>query len=162
MSDPQGNKANRNGHILEEQLEPLFRRNGYEILPYREYLKRSSYPDKMVIKNFPFQSIYQHTGKTEFLLVNDQLGKKIRIECKWQQSQGSVDEKFPYMYLNCIYGYEETEIILIVDGEGSKPGARQWLRSAVEGRWLVDENHAKEIQVMTLSEFTAYFNRNLA
>jgi len=65
------------------------------------------------------------------------------------------------MYLNCIYGFEETEIILLVDGDGFKPGALAWLKQSVKDRWLLEDNDPKKIQVMSISEFTAYFNRNL-
>lgn len=66
------------------------------------------------------------------------------------------------MYLNCIYGYTEVEIILIVDGGGYKPGARAWLDKVISEKWLIDEKKPKSIQLMTISEFTAYFNKTLA
>ena len=57
-------------------------------------------PD-LLVRRVPYQSIYGHRGVTEFLAVSASRGLAVRIECKWQQSQGSVDEKFPYLYLNC-------------------------------------------------------------
>lgn len=160
----QGAIANVNGKIFEKQLIPLFTEHGYNVMLYSEFKKLGISLDeagKMVIRQYPFDSIYQHKGKTEFLLVNNERGRRIRIECKWQQAAGSVDEKFPYMYLNCIFGFEETEIILLVDGNGFKPGALAWLKQSVQDRWLLEENDPKKIQVMSISEFTAYFNRYL-
>jgi hypothetical protein len=124
--------------------------------------KRYCDEKKLVICQYPFDSIYEHTGKTEFLIINKPKDRVIRVECKWQQDAGSVDEKFPYMYLNCIYGYEEAEIILIVDGGGYKPGARAWLEKVIDNKWLIDEENPKAIRLMTISEFTAYFNSHLA
>ena len=51
--------------------------------------------------------------------------RTVRVEAKWQQAAGSVDEKYPYMLLNGIYQYPEKEIIFVVDGGGYKPGARR-------------------------------------
>lgn len=167
MSDEmtQGAIANVNGKIFEKQLIPLFTEHGYKVMLYSEF-KKQGYPldslPKTVIRQVPFESIYHHKGKTEFLLINNEKGRRIRIECKWQQSQGSVDEKLPYLYLNCVYGFEETDIILLVDGAGFKKGAVDWLKNSVKDRWLLDENNPKKIQVMSISEFTAYFNRHLA
>lgn len=178
----QGARANANGQIFEEQLIPLFQRNGYQVVKYSEYThdlqlverkKKSginrakaepAYYDemeKLVITSYPFQSIYGQKGKTEFLIVNKHQNRTIRVECKWQQTAGSVDEKFPYMYLNCVYAYDEAEVILIVDGGGYKPGARAWLEQAVANKWLIPEDSPKSIQLMTISEFTAWFNKHM-
>ena len=74
---------------------------------------------------------------------------------KWQQSQGSVDEKFPYLYLNCIQAMPEREIILLIDGNGYKPGALAWLKQAVASQ------DAKLIHVFNLVEFLVWANRRL-
>lgn len=92
---------------------------------------------------------------TEFLAVSASRGLAIRIECKWQQSQGSVDEKFPYLYLNCIQAMPEREIILLIDGNGYKPGALAWLKQAVASQ------DAKLIHVFNLVEFLVWANRRL-
>lgn len=178
----QGARANANGQIFEMQLVPLFEGNGYVCIKYSEYKKdlqlveklennpsartrtkpkHYAEMDKLVIMQYPFTSIYGQEGKTEFLIVNRLKSRVIRVECKWQQAAGSVDEKFPYMYLNCLYGYEEVEVVLIVDGGGYKPGARAWLERVVEDKWLVDEENPKKISIMTISEFTAWFNKEM-
>ncbi len=70
--------------------------------------------------NVPFTTIYQHGGNTEFRLISERYNMDIRIECKWQQVAGSVDEKLPYLYLNCIEAMPEKHIIIIIDGDGWK------------------------------------------
>lgn len=161
MVEAKKKSANRHGHILKNKLEALFEEHGYLVVPHGVYKKKSNLPNKLVVKNFPFQSIYQHRGRTDFLLMNDKLGRRIRIDCRWQQSSGSADAKFPYMYLNCIYGYKESEVIFIIDGGGSQPRARRWLRMAADNHWLVDKEHPKDIRVMTLAQFVDYFKKNL-
>jgi len=57
---------------------------------------------------------------------------QIRIECKWQQVKGSVDEKLPYLYLNTIEAMPENTIMILIDGAGWKTGAVKWLKDAVQ------------------------------
>jgi hypothetical protein len=45
-------------------------------------------------------------------------GVHVRIECKWQQSAGSVDEKLPYLYLNAIESMPEDHVIIVYGGGG--------------------------------------------
>lgn len=176
-----GTTANKNGKIFEEQLVPLFQRNGYIVIKHSEWKEDEAlierikarigntkktpkyyrHEPKLVICQYPYSSIYEHNGKTEFLIINTLKNQVIRVECKWQQASGSVDEKFPYLYLNCIFSFEETEIILIIDGGGFKKGSKEWLQRKIAERWLQNDDK-KHIQVMSISEFTAYFNRNLA
>lgn len=86
------------------------------------------------MENCPFKNIYHHDGNTEFLLKPKRFNCEIRIECKWQQSNGSVDEKFPYLYLNCIEAMPEKGIVIIVDGDGAKAGAITWLQETVKSK----------------------------
>lgn len=73
-------------------------------------------------------------------------------------SSGSVDEKFPYTYLNCVEAMPERDIIIIVDGGGAKQGAVNWLRNAAAARKYAGCRD-KRIQVMNLSEFLVWANR---
>ncbi len=166
-----GSLANQSGKIFEEVLIPLFKKHGYfhinEKITTDKGVKKDKYSkeqqesfknscSKYFITNAPYITIYKHKGKTEYLLVNKELGRTWRIECKWQQSAGSVDEKFPYLYLSCIEAYEEQEIILIIDGEGQKKGSLEWLKSKIDTNWLNDKN--KTIRLMKLNEFIIWFN----
>ena len=104
MTSEQGGAiANRQGNILEQQVRQAFASHGFREVAFAEYEKLASgstlpgvpVPD-LLVRRVPYQSIYGHRGVTEFLAVSASRGLAIRIECKWQQSQGSVDEKFPY------------------------------------------------------------------
>ena len=115
MTSEQGGAiANRQGNILEQQVRQAFASHGFREVAFAEYEKLASgstlpgvpVPD-LLVRRVPYQSIYGHRGVTEFLAVSASRGLAIRIECKWQQSQGSVDEKFPYLYLNCIQAMPE-------------------------------------------------------
>ena len=161
MSDEpkQGRLANSAGSTLENTVIGTLTSKGFQVVSYRDYTKR---PDtrgrELLLRNVPFTSIYGHQGNTEFLIKSEKYRLEIRIECKWQQSSGSVDEKFPYTYLNCIEAMPERDIIIIVDGGGAKQGAVDWLRNAAaEGKYAGDRD--KRIQVMSLSEFLVWVNR---
>lgn len=160
----QGARANANGRIGEDVLLPLFELNGYTVVKWGEYHQHAdTYDvlDKLVILQYPYTSIYDHTGKTEFLIKNATKDRLMRVEVKWQQAAGSVDEKYPYVWLNVVYAYPEDEIVLIVDGGGYKPGARAWLEQKCRERWLLDDQPDKQVSVMTLAEFVAFFNREM-
>ena len=170
-----GKKANRNGKILEEMLIPTFINHGYFYINEKiEYTKKNGdtgYKDKYskremeniknekekyFIKDVEYTSIYKHKSRTEFLVVNKRLNRKFRIECKWQQSNGSVDEKLPYLYLNCIFAFEENEVIIVIDGKGQKQGAIDWIKEKANSNWLNEDG--KTIRVMNLTEFTTWFS----
>ena len=93
------------------------------------------------------------------MLKSKKFDCEIRIECKWQQSNGSVDEKFPYLYLNCIEAMPEKEIVIIVDGGGAKVGAITWLQETVKSKkYTSDYNNDKIIHVFSLAEFIKWAN----
>ena len=148
MTSEQGGAiANRQGNILEQQVRQAFASHGFREVAFAEYEKLAS--------GSTLPGVPGHRGVTEFLAVSASRGLAIRIECKWQQSQGSVDEKFPYLYLNCIQAMPEREIILLIDGNGYKPGALAWLKQAVASQ------DATLIHVFNLVEFLVWANRRL-
>lgn len=160
--DPrQGTLANSSGNTLEKTVIGTLISKGFQAVMYRDYIKKpGSYGDELLLRNIPFTTIYGHQGNTEFLIRSKKYNLKIRIECKWQQSSGSVDEKFPYLYLNCVEAMPENDIIIIVDGGGAKQGAINWLRSAAENKmYISDNNKGKQVKVMNLSEFLIWVNK---
>jgi hypothetical protein len=120
---------------------------------------KDKYGKELVLENVPFKSVYGHNGNTEFLIVSDKYDLNIRVECKWQQVAGSVDEKLPYLYLNCIETMPEQSILILIDGPGWKPGSIKWLREAVnQKKYTTGVNNEKKILVFNLSEFFAWAN----
>lgn len=160
MSRTQGNVANSSGNVLEQAVVSTFKAKGFEIIKYRLWDKnKDKYGSELLLENVPFQTIYGHKGNTEFLLKSKAHDLEIRIECKWQQSAGSVDEKFPYLYLNCIQAMPEKSIIVIVDGGGYKKGALKWMKDATRTKMFQDENNSTDIEVLSLVEFITWANK---
>ena len=116
--------------------------------------------DGLLLENIPFITVYEHPGNTEFLLISKKYDLTMRIECKWQQVHGSVDEKLPYLYLNTIEAMPERNIMILIDGAGLKAGAIAWLRNAVKKKKYTDEsNKGKNILVFNLTEFFTWANK---
>jgi predicted glycosyltransferase len=155
-----GEKANITGNQLEVAVQTVLLNKGFEIVKYIEWERNpEKYGKELLLKNVPFQTIYGHHGKTEFLLLSEKFHLKIRIECKWQQTGGSVDEKLPYLYLNTIEAMPEENIMILIDGGGFKAGALSWLRNAVkQKRYTTVENKDKNIMVFSLADFFTWAN----
>ena len=132
----------------------------FEIVQYRDWKKSpEKYGSELLLLRAPYETIYKHKGVTEFLLKSKKYNKDIRIECKWQQVSGSVDEKLPYLYLNIIE-CPEKEAIVIIDGDGWKKGAIQWLRDAIAQKiYLTPANPEKVVRVFSLKEFVTWANK---
>jgi hypothetical protein len=96
----QGATANSQGKVLESTIIPAFEHRGFEVVAYSKWSKApQTFGEELLLKHVPYTTIYGHPGYTEFLVRSKRYGLNTRIECKWQQSSGSVDEKFPYLYL---------------------------------------------------------------
>ncbi|MBC6426844.1 MAG: 4-diphosphocytidyl-2C-methyl-D-erythritol kinase [Ekhidna sp.] len=153
--------ANITGNQLEVAVQTVLSNKGFKIEMYRTWDKNpANYGRELLLKNVPFETIYGHSGNTEFLLVSEKYNLRIRIECKWQQSAGSVDEKLPYLYLNMIEAMPEKDIMILIDGEGFKAGAKTWLRNAVKKKlYTTDESNNTNVMVFSLAEFFTWANK---
>lgn len=165
MAITQGAQANKNGRVFENMMIPIFKDAGFEIFSEAELKNpkikaRVSALDRYIIKNASYITIYNEGGKTEFVIVD--ASRRIRVEAKYQSAPGSVDEKYPYMLLNGIYQYPESEIIFVVDGGGYKAGARKWLEDNIKDNWLDYKSKGKDIKLMTIAEFAGWFNREFS
>lgn len=97
-----GSYAVSSGRILEGVVEHALVSRGFSVASYKEWrLQLATHSDLLLIKNVPYEGLYEHASTTEFLVLSKKHAVQTRIECKWQQSAGSVDEKFPYLFLNC-------------------------------------------------------------
>lgn len=157
---PKGFSANKQGRVLERTIVPCLESYGFAVIPYSEWKKDTSkHGEELVLRNVPYTTIYGHRGFTEFVVHSRKYNLQTRIECKWQQSGGSVDEKLPYLYLNCLEAVPEDDVIIVIGGGGMKKGAIAWLKSAVTDRkYLEIAAKPKRIQVLSIDEFIQWAN----
>lgn len=160
MAASKGRQATSTGSTLEKSVMAALQNKGFEVAYYRDWdKKKEKFGSELLLKNVPFITVYDHSGNTEFLLKSAKHQLNIRIECKWQQEPGSVDEKLPYVYLNCIERMPEDHIIVIIDGGGFRPWAVDWLKNATKQMpYTTDKNKNKRIEVMDLKEFLRWAN----
>ena len=116
----QGQRANVAGKAYEDILIGLFENYGFEVMRWAEWrdlgieLEDSG---KVAIKQFPYRSIYNHRGQTEWVIVNNYKDIILRVEIKSQRAAGSVDEKLPYIsdFLIVITGSPDTPLNTIIE-----------------------------------------------
>ncbi|HEY9669398.1 MAG TPA: PD-(D/E)XK nuclease superfamily protein [Coleofasciculaceae cyanobacterium] len=158
----QGGRAVISGNVLEKTVEVILQSHGYvEIcrdLPKkrrRDWLVYSSHPPKRYAKQvYIGLGIYGTDIYVDFYIFNDvAFPTGLIIECKWQQSGGSVDEKLPYLNLNIQNCYPSPAMVLI-EGEGMKKGAIDWLTRQVI-------SNGNLLAVYNLSHFMIWANNHL-
>lgn len=154
--DKQGARANKSGKKLEDDVE-FYLCNNFDIVSkqYKNWLnsKEAGTAKGMLLKNVPYINIYGSNCRGEFVLSCS--GRKdTRIECRKQTVSGSVDEKLPYFFANAV-AFEEQNVILIVEGDGYKFGAKEWLRDSVNAI-----KH-KNILMFSFEEFKEWVDNDL-
>ncbi len=157
----QGGHANKTGNVLERTVIGTITAHGFVEVKYSDYVKNpDGYGEEVLLKHVPFTTLYKGRGYTEFVLLSEKFNLRTRIECKWQTSAGSVDEKLPHTYLSCIEGADEDEVIILIDGPGFREGALNWLREAAsERRYIPDSMPRKNISIMSVTEFMVWTNK---
>lgn len=123
-----GAECNASGQSLETFLKNGFRER--KVVGFREtYTEtRDMLFDKELMQRPPYTPIWGGKAYSDFLYVCHSLSLKVRIECKYQQSSGSVDEKLSYLLENVRKRFPEQNVWLVVDGGGIRPKALEWLK----------------------------------
>lgn len=149
-----GKQANRTGWRFEAFVELALKEHGYqesqngkELFKHRAFIEGKYY------------AMHAHVGATAYggnskrvvdiFLINRALFPQgLIFECKWQQSAGSVDEKYP----NLVNNIKTTGIptIVVMGGSGYKPEAAAWLARQVDGQIF--------LAVWTMEQFQIQIN----
>jgi hypothetical protein len=142
----QGFEANHSGKFLEEIVQREFLARGFLFRTYGEDAGNLDlFSRRIVLRNVPYRSLYGCTSRSEFVVTD--VSRKVRIECRWQEVGGSVDEKFPYLLRNATERMPEREILILLGGDGARIEAVSWLK--------VEASHVlgKKIYVLNINEF---------
>ena len=143
-------QANKTGNELEIFIHNRLEREGYCLVPHSRFTASKILKQPIYTRQFELgKTIYNTKWKCDFILYHPERHPNcLVIESKWQQSKGSVDEKYPYLVLNIKKGIYDA--IILIDGAGYKKEALKWLKEQVDGNL---------IGVFSMSEFTSWVNK---
>lgn len=144
------NQANKTGGSLESFVDNTLRHQGYRQVDDREleaYIvnERTGYYARQVKLG---TGIYGTGIQVDFLIYGESRSEPLIIECKWQQSTGTADEKLPYLVANIRECYPHPTCI-VIDGDGFRPGAINWLKR---------QKDKKVVAVLGMTEFHTWAN----
>lgn len=144
-------QANYTGTVLERFILSRLDDRGYTFVPRTRFTPARIMGQPIFTRHFHIgESIYGTSQYCDFIVYHpEKWPDNLIIESKWQQSGGSVDEKYPYLVLNIQIQYR-CPTILLLDGGGYKSGAERWIRSQV--------GHGNFIHVFNMPEFAAWAN----
>ena len=147
-------KASKTGRILETFVASLLEDNGYvPIKPANSFLAMRDLGQPIFAQQFTVgESIYKKPRKVDFILYHpEKWADCLVIECKWQASPGSVDEKYPFLVANIEHGNYPT--IVILDGGGYTEASGEWLRE--------QSGTNKFLNVFNQGEFQRFVSRGV-
>lgn len=124
-----GTLANNRGRELESRVAALLEDSGYEnvhppeiVFPMR-IMDQPIYAKQVEIG----RDIYGKVRRCDLLVYNSRVWPDgLVIQCKWQASSGSVEEKYPFEVLNI--QKDEYPTIIVLDGGGYSKGSENWLK----------------------------------
>ncbi len=167
-----GSEANKSGLTWEAWVRTLALQQGFEVKKYaaRETCDIAMDQRRIVWTHAPYKTIF-HVKKTPRRTATEyvvECGAVLaRIECKWQGVAGSVDEKYPFMYLNAALTMEEPIVVFALGGEYFEHGkgreVRDWLIEVCTNppTWFSDEVRARlqqrQLLVLTPNTFAKWF-----
>jgi hypothetical protein len=136
----QGAKANKSGHILERTVEGTLQAHGYfkkvsntqKQQQLEDFLNAGLLPKRYARNIYIGMGIYTTDIYADFFVIGSPaFPSGLIIECKWQESGGSVDEKYPYLNLNIERCYPVPAIVIVAGG-GMRQKAIDWFKQQVE------------------------------
>jgi len=157
----QGGRAVTSGNVLERTTEGTLLGHGYcQVginVPKKQLLglllSQNNLPKRYARQVYIGQGIYGTDIYVDFYVIGSSaINSGLIIECKWQQTGGSVDEKLPYLNLNIQQCYPVPAIVLI-DGGGMKPKAVNWLSTQTA-------SNQNLLAVHNLTSFITWSNNN--
>lgn len=132
-----GRRANRTGKVLENFVEKWL-----DDLDYTEASPRNFFNLRCLEQPiYAYQceiglDIYGKNRRVDFILYHPQKWPDcLVLQCKWQASPGSVDQKYPFEVLSI--QLNEFKTIIVLDGGGYSKGAELWLKSQVDKNKLL-------------------------
>ncbi len=142
-----GARANRRGRTLEKNIVDLLDEEYTSVSPARFFalriLRQPIYAEQCPLGI----DIYGKNRRVDFILYHPlRWAGCLVIQCRWQASPGSVDEKFPFEVLSI--QKSDFQTIIVLDGGGYNKGAKRWLTGQA--------GDGKLLKVFSLGEISRY------
>ena len=121
-----GKKANKRGTSLESWTMDLLLDTYEQVSPKHFFALTELKQPIFAHQCTTGKDIYGKKRRVDFILYHPLRWKDcLVIQCKWQASRGSVEEKYPFEVLSI----QTTSIptIIVLDGGGYSKGAKDWL-----------------------------------
>jgi hypothetical protein len=147
-----GSTANYTGKILQKYISDRLKERGYTFVSQDKFMPSRILEQPIFTEEYRqlCLGIYETPIKCDFILYHPKKWPdNLVIEAKWQQTSGSVDEKYPYNVLNIQTKYPYPAII-VIGGSGYKRGAEKWLRDQVKDNLL---------HVFNMEQFATWANK---
>ena len=138
MTPVAGTGANRSGGRLEDFVHDILDERSYMFVPSVRFFPTREMEQPIFTRQLEIgKDIYGKNRRVDFILYHPRLWEDcLVIQCKWQASRGSVEEKYPFEVLSI--AQNEFDTIIILDGGGYTAGARQWLINQAGKNRLLD------------------------
>ena len=151
LSKSSGCLANDNGAALKESIANILIRRGYAEISKKKFLAARFLRQPFFTREFTVgKSIYGTDLRSDLIIYHpDKHPGCLIIESKWQQSTGSVDEKYPFLVLSLKQKEIPYPAIVVLDGGGYKSLAEDWLRKQIDDKLL---------NVFSMMEFRKWSN----
>lgn len=115
-----GGETSRGRASGEQVIQAAFQARRVPVIRMEEWqrLKQNAAvpASPLVVKLYPFTTIYQTAGNVDFVIMQDRR-PSITMEVKHQGVSGSCDEKLAYVLVNALYTWPTDRGILILSGE---------------------------------------------
>lgn len=134
------------GAAFRAKVRTLLEDRGYEFVSKDRFfaaciLSQPIYSQKCEIG----KDMYGKPRRPHFVLHHPRLWKdNLIIQCKWQESSGTTEEKFPFEVKSI--AINQIPAIVVLDGGGYSPNAKQWLLNQAGKNNLL---HVFSLQEMT-------------
>jgi hypothetical protein len=145
-------RPEKTGRSFEKNIEAQLLNLGYKKVKSSKFLELSKHSnEKMFASQFNLgKNIYKTKQIVDFIITRAD-DTPLVIQAKWQQSKGSVDEKFPFLVINL---KEESpfDSLIVIDGGGYRSDAVTWMKEQIDNKLL---------GVFSFSEFMIWSNNEL-
>lgn len=145
ISDSSGQRAHQTRASLEDFIRRLLEKSGYDYVHPQQFQAARCLEQPIFSTKYPAgKDLYGKDHKCDFILYHPvRYPSALIIESKWQQSSGSVDEKFPFL-VSTIKKIR-LDAIVVLDGSGYSESAECWLRQQAGKDGLLHVFNKKEM-----------------